>query len=31
MEIKEQYEELTKKLKRIVPFPALPTRELIHV
>ncbi len=30
MEIKEQYEELTKKLKRVVPFPAFPIRELVH-
>jgi hypothetical protein len=29
MDIKEQYEELTKQLKEIVPFRAFPTRELV--
>jgi len=30
MDIKEQYEELTKRLKEVVPFPALPIRELVQ-
>ena len=30
MDIKEQYEELTKKLKEVVPFPAFPIRELVQ-
>ncbi len=30
MDIKEQYEGLTKKLKGVIPFPALPTRELVQ-
>jgi hypothetical protein len=29
MDIKEQYEELTKKLKEVVPFTALPVRNLV--
>ncbi|MDZ7776675.1 MAG: hypothetical protein U5L09_14215 [Bacteroidales bacterium] len=30
MDIKEQYEDLTKKLKEVVPFTALPIRELVQ-
>ena len=30
MDIKEQYEDLTRKLKEVVPFTALPIRELVH-
>ena len=30
MDIKEQYEELTKKLKEVLPFPAFPIRELVQ-
>ena len=30
MEIKEQYEELTKKLKEVLPFSAFPIRELVQ-
>ncbi len=30
MNIKEQYEELTKRLKGVVPFPAFPIRELVR-
>lgn len=30
MDIKEQYEELTKKLKEVVPFTAFPIRELVQ-
>ncbi len=30
MDIKEQYEELTKRLKEVVPFSALPIRELVQ-
>jgi len=30
MDIKEQYEDLTRKLKEFVPFKALPIRELVQ-
>jgi hypothetical protein len=30
MDIKEQYEELTKRLKEIVPFTTFPARELVQ-
>ena len=30
MDIKEQYEELTKKLQQSLPIKAYPTRELVH-
>ena len=30
MDIKEQYEELTKKLKEVLPFSAFPIRELVR-
>ena len=30
MDIKEQYEGLTKNLKTVVPFKAYPTRDLVH-
>ena len=30
MDIKEQYEELTKRLKEVLPFPAFPIRELVR-
>ena len=30
MDIKEQYEELTKKLKEVVPFSAFPIRDLVQ-
>jgi len=30
MDIKEQYEDLTKKLKEVVPFTAYPIRELVQ-
>ena len=30
MDIKEQYEELTEKLKEVVPFTAFPIRELVQ-
>lgn len=30
MDIKEQYEELTKKLKEVVPFKAFPIRNLVQ-
>lgn len=30
MDIKEQYEELTKKLEEVVPFTTLPIRELVQ-
>lgn len=30
MNIKEQYEELTKRLKEVLPFPAFPIRELVQ-
>ena len=30
MDIKKEYEELTKRLKDVVPFTAFPIRELVH-
>lgn len=30
MDIKEQYEDLTKKLKKVLPFSAFPIRELVQ-
>ena len=30
MDIKEQYEELTNKIKEVVPFTAFPIRELVQ-
>lgn len=30
MDIKEQYEELTRRLKEVLPFPAFPIRELVQ-
>ncbi len=31
MDIKEEYEELTKKLKEVLPFSAFPIRELVQI